>query len=145
MILQQKYRSVNNFSEKIHRLFMKFLCNLSTFSLSVLLNFMHAARSFEQYARKRPPKTEGLLVFKCFSTGFLRQLAPADRFRTLFFLPKAIFCGNLLLFQVLFPSKIVFEKIFSPSKRSIILQMLLRCFKERSRMGALCVIAPDEM
>ena len=57
MILQQKYRSVNNFSEKIHRLFMKFLCNLSTFSLSVLLNFMHAARSFEQYAKKRPPKS----------------------------------------------------------------------------------------
>ena len=56
MILQQKYRSVNNFSEKIHRLFMKFLCNLSTFSLSVLLNFMPSARSFEQYAKKRPPK-----------------------------------------------------------------------------------------
>ena len=58
MILQQKYRSVNNFSEKIHRLFMKFLCNLSTFSLSVLLNFMHAARSFEQYAKKDLPKQE---------------------------------------------------------------------------------------
>ena len=102
MILQQKYRSVNNFSEKIYRLFMKFLCNLSTFSLSVLLNFMPAARSFEQYAKKRPPKTEGLLVFKCFSTVYLRQLAPADRFRTLFFLPKAIFCGNLPLFRRFF-------------------------------------------
>ena len=66
-------------------------------------------------------------------------------------LPNALFPseGDLLqnpfLFQALFPSKIVFEKIFSPSKRSIILQMLLRFFKERSRMGALCVIAPDEM
>ena len=63
MILQQKYRSVNKKKKKIHRLFMKFLFNLSTFSLSVLLNFMHAARSFEQYAKKRPPKTGGLWVF----------------------------------------------------------------------------------
>ena len=102
MILQQKYRSVNNFSEKIHRLFMKFLCNLSTFSLSVLLNFMPAARSFEQYARKRPPKTEGLLVFKCFSTGFLRQLAPADRFRTLFFSSEGDLLRKSVPFQAFF-------------------------------------------
>lgn len=124
MILQQKYRSVNNFSEKIHRLFMKFLCNLSTFSLAVLLNFMPAARSFEQYARKRPPKTEGLLVFKCFSTGFLRQLAPADRFRTLFFSSEGDLLRKFAPFQALFLPRSSLRK-FSAHRSD---QSSFRCF-----------------
>lgn len=102
MILQQKYRSVNNFSEKIHRLFMKFLCNLSTFSLSVLLNFMPAALSFEQYTKKDLPKREVFGFLSDFQPSFCVNWRLPIASERSFSLPKAIFCGNPSLFRRFF-------------------------------------------